>query len=90
MAKYTITLGLIAVLSIGGAAAPSLADESLAQRCPAYPSHLRIARAYIAQGKRAAAAAQLRLADEALSSCLRDEAASGSLIAGRGRRIVSG
>ena len=86
VAKHTMTLGLMALVSVGVAALPSLADASLAERCPAYPSHLRVARAYLAEGKRGAALAELRLADYALRSCLRDEAAGGSLIAGHGRR----
>ncbi len=84
VAKHAMTLGLMAL--VGVAALPSLADASLAERCPAYPSHLRVARTYLAEGKRAAALAELRLADDALRSCLRDEAAGGSLIAGHGRR----
>jgi len=86
MVKYAMTLGLMALVSVGVAASSSLADESFAERCPAYPSHLRVARAYLAEGKRAAALVELRLADDALRSCLRDEAAGGSLIAGHGRR----
>src|SRR2546425_379252 len=86
MAKYAMTLGLIALVSVAATASPSLADGSLAERCPAYPSHLRVARTYLAQGKRGAALAELRLADDALRSCLRDEDAGGSLLAGHGRR----
>ncbi len=89
MAKYVITLGL-ALVSVCVTALPSLADASLAGRCPAYPSHLRVARAFLAEGKRAAALAELRLADDALRSCLRDEAAGSSLIAEHGGRNASG
>jgi len=85
-----MTLGLMALVSVGVAASPSLADASIAARCPAYPSHLRVARAYLAEGKRAAALVELRLADDALRSCLRDEAAGGSVIAGHGGRNASG
>ena len=84
-----MALGL-ALVSVGVAASPSLADRSLAQRCPAYPSHLRVARAYLAEGKRAAALVELRLADDALRSCLGGEAAGGSLLAGHWRRSASG
>jgi len=90
MAKSAITLGLMALVSVCVTAPPSLADASLAERCPAYPSHLRVARAYLAEGRRAAALAELRLADDALRSCLRDQAAGGSLIAGHGGRNASG
>jgi hypothetical protein len=90
MAKRAMALGVVALVSVCASASASLADASLAERCPAYPSHLRVARAYLVEGKRTAALAELRLADDALRSCLRDEAAGGSLIAGHVRRNVSG
>jgi hypothetical protein len=90
MVRYAIPLGLTALVSVCVTPSPSLADAAIAERCQAYPSHLRVARAYLAEGKRAAALAALRLADDALRSCLRDEAAGGSLIAGHGGRNASG
>jgi len=90
MARYATMLGLLALVSVGVAASPSLANETLAEHCPGYPSHLRVARAYLAEGKRGAALVELRLADDALRSCLREETAGGSLLAGHGRWTVSG
>jgi len=85
MAKYAMTLGLMALVSVGVAASPSLADASiaaLARRSLPPSRRPGVSR----RRKRAAALVELRLADDALRSCLRDEAAGGSLIAGHGRR----
>jgi len=89
MAKFAMMLSLLALVSVGVPPSPSLAGESLAERCPAYPSHLRVARTYLSEGKREAALAELRLADDALRSCLREEAAGGNLLAGHRCWIVS-
>ena len=89
MAKYSMALAVIGLVPLI-ASSLALADESVAGRCPAYPSHLRVARAYLAQGKRAAALAELRLAEETLRTCLREEAAGGSLFAGHVRSIEAG
>jgi len=86
MAKYAMTLGLMALVSVGVAASPSLADASIAARCPAYPPTFASPGRYLAKGSAQPALVELRLADDALRSCLRDEAAGAALIAGHGRR----
>ena len=71
-------LALAWVLVLPAAAS---AEERLAASCPAYPSHLRAARAALARGDRVAATSALRRAQSALESCLREEAVGRSLLA---------
>ena len=72
------------------AIAPKCAGaESVAASCPAYPAHLRSAREHLARGDRKGAVDELHRADEALASCLREEAGGGSLLAEYESRIRS-
>ena len=87
MVRHAIVLGIAALGIVSITARRSMAGEALADRCPQYPAHLRIARAYLARSDSAAAIAELRRADEALGSCLREEAAGNSLLARHGHRI---
>jgi len=50
--------------------------------CPGYVAHLRSARNYLAKGDRAAAALELRQAEQALDACAHGEA-QGSLVGAR-------
>ena len=74
-------LALLALLAASVPAVSRAQDERLAARCPAYPAQLRVARAALARGDRSAAAGALRRAQEALASCIREEAAARSLLA---------
>jgi len=78
--RHAVLLGVAALGLVAMTAVPSRA-ESVAARCPAYPAHLRTARDYLARGNRAAAVHELRRAEDALGTCLREEAAGGSLLA---------
>lgn len=57
------------------------AGGSPATYCPGYPTHLRAARVALVRGDREAALSELRDAQAALASCLREEAAGRSLLA---------
>jgi len=82
--RHAVLLGVAALGLVAIAAVPSRA-ESVAARCPQYPTHLRTARDYLARGNQAAAVGELRLAEEALETCLREEAAGSSLLARHGQ-----
>lgn len=56
-------------------------ENSIATFCPSYPGHLRAARTALQRGDRTTAVAELRSAQAVLASCLREEAAGGSLLA---------
>src|SRR5947207_9858884 len=71
--RHAVLLGVAALGLVAITAVPSRA-ESVAARCPQYPTHLRIARDYLARGNQAAAVGELRRAEEALETCLREEA----------------
>jgi len=58
-------------------------EDSIARYCPSYPAHLRAARMALGTGDRQTAVAELRNAQAALESCLREEAAGRSLLAQR-------
>jgi len=76
------------ILAVVIAAMPAAA-ESIAASCPAYPAHLRAARDRLARGDRNGAVQELHRADDALASCLREEAAGGGLFAGHESRSRS-
>ena len=85
--RFRSTLAAAALLAVGVIPiAASAGGESVATTCPAYPAHLRAARNYLSRGQRDNAIAELRRANEALASCLREEAAGGSLFAGQESR----
>ena len=56
-------------------------EDSVATCCPAYPAHLRAARTALVRGDQHAAVTELKEAQAALASCLREEAAGRSLLA---------
>ena len=62
-----VGIGLLPALARG-------ADIGTPSRCPGYVAHLQGARACLARGDRAGAAAELRQAEKALDSCIRGEA----------------
>lgn len=69
-------------LVAGRLAASSAAEPSaMAGRCPGYRAHLQSAQAALARGDRAQAVAALRKAQDALRSCIREEAGGASLLA---------
>ncbi len=78
LAAMTIRLMMAAsvtgVLLTGTAARPATTEGgSVAETCPAYRTHLRKARASLTRGDRSATLTELKRAQEALESCLRDE-----------------
>jgi len=81
-----IAISLFAAVMSGPASAGA---ESVAATCPAYPAHLRAARERLARGDPPGAIAELHRADQALASCLREEAAGGSLFARHDSRTRS-
>ena len=90
VSRFLTAVSVAALLPLTTAANVARAeDHSLIASCPAYPSHLRAAREHLARGDRTGAVAELRRADEALQSCLREEAAGASLLAGHARRTPS-
>ena len=70
---------IVIAMAVGIGVLPALvrgADiGTLPSQCPGYVAHLRGARACLARGDRAGAAAELRQAEKALDSCIRGEAA---------------
>ena len=72
---------LLALSLLLGAPLVARAGDSPATCCPAYPVHLRAARVALGRGDREAAVSELREAQAALASCLREEAAGRSLLA---------
>jgi hypothetical protein len=62
-------LGVLLAASAPGASE----DASRAARCPAYADHVRAAKTYLEHADRANAAAELRLAEDALRECDLDD-----------------
>ena len=58
-------------------------EVTAAESCPTYRVHLRSARVYLERGDRAGALRELRGAQEALESCIREDAEEISLAAWR-------
>jgi len=74
---------LLALFMLLAAPLVARAGEDPATCCPGYPAHLRAARVALVRGDRDAALSELREAQAALASCLREEAAGRSLLARR-------
>ncbi len=82
--KTVAGAGLLAVVIAVASAAghPVHANAmSVAAGCPKYQAHLRSARSALQRGDRADALAELRQAQEALESCLRENAGESGLAA---------
>jgi hypothetical protein len=72
--RLIIAAGTIGVLLSATAARPATAEGgSVAETCPAYRTHLRNARVCLTRGDRSATLMELKRAQDALESCLRDE-----------------
>ena len=67
---FCFALGVLLTSSTLGAAEE---DAIRAVRCPAYAEHVRAANSYLAHSDRANAAAELRLAENALRECDLDD-----------------
>ena len=69
---------IVVVMAVGFGVLPALAlgaDVGTSpKQCPGYVAHLQGARACLARGDRAGAAAELRQAEKALDSCIRGQA----------------
>ena len=69
---------VLIVIAFGIGVLPALARGAdmgtTPSRCPGYVAHLQGARACLARGDRAGAAAELRQAEKVLDSCVRGEA----------------
>ena len=74
-ARFTMTALAVGFLLVVPAVTPAVAEGgSVAKSCPAYRTHLRTARAYLARGDRVATLSELQRAQRALESCLREDA----------------
>ncbi len=72
--RLTIAAVVMGALLSGAAARSVLAEGgSVAETCPAYRTHLRKARVCLVHGDRTATLMELKRAQDALESCLRDE-----------------
>ena len=73
--RFFIAASALSIL-LGGYTVQSATAEgaSVAESCPAYRTHLRTARACLARGDRGATLIELQRAQQALESCLRDDA----------------
>jgi len=78
--RFMIAASVIGVLLSGSARAER---GSVAESCPAYRTHLRTARTYLVRGDRGATLSELRRAQEALESCLREDAGEIALASSR-------
>jgi len=76
MPRHMVALGWLLLMPAG-----ARGGEALTTSCPGYPAHLHAARAALVRGDRVAAMSELRSAESALESCLREEAAGRSLLA---------
>ncbi len=76
-------LRLLALALLLATPVTARADNSIAASCPGYPIHLRAARTALLRGDRRVALVELREAQGALASCLREEATGRSLLARR-------
>lgn len=74
-------LRLLALAVLVAAPLTAHGEDSIAACCPGYPAHLRAARAALVRGDQQAALTELKDAQSALASCLREEAAGRSLLA---------
>ena len=76
MHRRVVALGWLLLMP-----AAARSGETLTTSCPGYPAHLHAARSALVRGDRVAAVSELRSAESALESCLREEAAGRSLLA---------
>ncbi len=82
--RLILAAGLMGVLLSGTVAQSALAEGgSVAETCPAYRTHLRKARVCLTHGDRTATLMELKRAQDALESCLRDEGGDVALAACR-------
>ena len=79
-------LRLLALAVLLAAPLTAHGEDRIAACCPGYPAHLRAVRAALVRGDQHAALTELKAAQSALASCLREEAAGRSLLA---RHVMS-
>ena len=79
--RANVRLAVLALAVLVAAPVMAHGEDSIAACCPGYPAHLRAARAALVRGDQQAALTELKDAQSALASCLREEAAGRSLLA---------